>query len=119
MSISAGMQVDTPAAGVVFSLTGGRMPLCFTCPKTFNAFVRLFFVLVFSFGGLCCVQGSEPPFGEGFSQTALFIVLFSFSQCMFSSSPLLIDRLVAAFSLLCFISGCIEYLELYNELNLA
>lgn len=113
MGISGGMQVAAPAAGVFFSLIDERIPLCLTYSKTFNAFVRLFFVVVFLFRGLYFVQSSEPPFGEGLSQTALFIVLFSFLLGMFGTSTL-ITRSVAAFSLLYFINGCIGYLQLYK-----
>lgn len=77
------------AAGVVLSLIDGRIPLCLTYPKTFNAIIRLFVFFVFLFGGLCFVQGSEPLFREGVPQTTLFTVLFSFLLCMFSSSSLL------------------------------
>lgn len=112
--IGSGMQVAIPAAGVFFSPTGGRIPLCLTYPETFNALVGFFFVLVFLFGGLYFVQGSEPLFGEGFPQTASFSVflVFLILQCMFISSPLLTTRSTAAFSLLCFINDCIECFQL-------
>ena len=117
--IGTGIRVNTPAAGVPFSLTGGRISLCLTCPKTLNAFLRMFFVLVFLFGGIYFIQCSEPQFGEGFLQTALFIVLFSFLKCMFSSSSLLITRSDTAFLLLCFTSSYIEHFQLYEGLNSA
>lgn len=100
MNTSGGMRADTPVAGAVISLAGGRIPLCFTYLKTFNACIRMFFVLVSLFGGLYFVQDFRPLFGEGFSQTALFTVLLSLLQCMSSSSPLLIIRPHAAFFLI-------------------
>lgn len=113
ISISSGMHANTPAAVLLVSLTGGRIPLCFTCPKTLNAFKRLFFVLVSFFGGLYFVQGSGPQFGEGFLQTAVTIVLFS---GIFGFSLLLNTKSDNAFFLLCFMYSCIEYL-LYRGHN--
>lgn len=116
MRISGGMLVVISTAGMVFSPTDGRIPLCLTYPETFNAFVGLFFVLVFLFGGLYFVQGSEPLFWEGFPQTASFFVflVFLILQRMFTSSPLLTIRSIAAFFLLCFIDDCIECFQLYE-----
>lgn len=113
ISKSSGMHVNIPAAVLLVSLTGGRIPLCFTCPKTLNAFKRLFFVLASLLVGLYFVQGSEPQFGEGFLQTALTIVL---SSCIFGFSPLLTTKSDTAFFLLCFMYSCIEYL-LYRGHN--
>ena len=103
--------MDIPAAGVFFFffLKGGRIPLCLTCPKTLDTFVRMFFVLVLLFGGLFFLHGSEPPSGEGFLQRAVLIVFFSLLQCRFSSSTLLTTRSDTAFFLNV---SRIEYLQL-------
>lgn len=110
------MQVDIPAARVVFSRADGRIPLCLTCPKTLNTFLGMLFVLVPLFGGLYFVHGSEPPFGEGFLQTALLIV--SFHSHSVGLAPVLywLPGQILPFFLFFL---CTEYSQLYEGLNFA